>query len=345
VGEGERRDEAWRERRREVEDLDAVGVGDESVLELDGDLTRIAQDTGHGRSGELGVEGVGDVHHGEAGGADDVEIGAGHVSVGGAVEGVAGIKADDIFFLVEEVIGRIAIEKGGGEDHDETLVAVGYVEEAVVEADGLLLVLGQADAQRIEGEGGGGDHARGVAGFHIQTLAERGDGGGGDALGEGLVVHIGDVEDDETGLAGGGVEILAALEQVENLAATMVVVGLGEDRFQRDVFGVVARVGEALEVGANGGLRFLALGPDDGIEAGGTGGDVGVAAKEVDRAGAEAEELSHPSVVVVGGGKVAIGAALGGADGRRGVWEVGVESLAAPTDILPKGKCKLRSKF
>ncbi len=256
-------------------------------------------------------------------------MGAGHVGVGGAGEDAVGVEADHVLLLVEEVVGGVAVEQGGGEHHDQALLAVGDVDEAVVQADGLLLVFRAADAQRVEGEGGGGGDAGGEFGGDVETLAERGDGGGDDALGEALVVDVGDVEDDEAGLAGGGVEVFAALEEVEDLALAVVVVGLGEDgAVGGDVGVVIFRIREAVEVAAEGGLGLVALGPDDGVEAVVAGGDVGVAAEEVDRAGAEAEELGHPGVVVVLLGEVAVGAVLGRADGGRGVGEVGVEGLA-----------------
>ncbi len=57
--------------------------------------------------------------------------------------------------------------------------------------------------------------------------------------------------------------------------------------------------------------------------------DVGVAPEEIHRAGAEAEQLRHPGVVVVSLGEMAIGAILRRPDAAGGVREMRVEGLAA----------------
>ena len=80
---------------------------------------------------------------------------------------------------------------------------------------------------------------------------------------------------------------------------------------------------------ADGGLRLLLLGPDHRANAFLARADPGVAAEEVDRARAEAEQLGHPGVVVARGGQMAIRAILGRADAAGGVREMRVERLAA----------------
>ena len=66
--------------------------------------------------------------------------------------------------------------------------------------------------------------------------------------------------------------------------------------------------------------------------------DVGVATEEIHRAGAEAEQLRHPRVVVVLLRQMAVGAILGRADAAGRVREMRIERLAAVTF---GGKCLL----
>src|SRR5688572_1948978 len=93
----------------------------------------------------------------------------------------------------------------------------------------------------------------------------------------------------------------------------------------------VVRVGKFVEVTADGGLRFVLLGPGNSVESTFTGTDISVAAEKVDRAGTETEQLRHDCIVVVGLGDVTIGATFCCANTAGGVREVRVERLAAVT--------------
>ena len=79
------------------------------------------------------------------------------------------------------------------------------------------------------------------------------------------------------------------------------------------------------------GLRFVPLRPDHGVKPALALADVSVAAEEIHRARAEAEQLRHPRVVVVLLGNVAIGAVLRRADAAGRVRKMRIECLAAVT--------------
>ena len=76
-------------------------------------------------------------------------------------------------------------------------------------------------------------------------------------------------------------------------------------------------------------LRFVRFGPDHGVKSFAAFADIGVATEEIHRAGAEAEQLRHPRVVVVVLREMAVGAILGRADAAGGVREMRIEGLAA----------------
>ena len=136
-----------------------------------------------------------------------------------------------------------------------------------------------------------------------KALAQRRHGGAHHALGEGLVIDVGDIVDLDAFLALGGVEILAAQLQAEHVAA--VFVGFGE--FARLLEArEVLRVGKLLQVAADYGLRLVVLGDGDGLEAVAALADVGVAAQEIDEVRALQQQLRHPGVVIVFARDVAI---------------------------------------
>src|SRR5204863_209744 len=83
------------------------------------------------------------------------------------------VEAGFVLFVVEGVA-----------DDDEAFLGVGEVEEGVEEVDGLFLVFGEVLAGGVDGQGAGGADAGGVFAVDIETLAQRGDGGGDDAFGE-----------------------------------------------------------------------------------------------------------------------------------------------------------------
>ena len=95
------------------------------------------------------------------------------------------------------------------------------------------------------------------------------------------------------------------------------------------MFPVIVRIRELVQMTADRGLRFVRFGPDDAVQSFLALADVGVAAEEIHRAGAEAEQLRHPRVVVVVLREMAVGAILRRADAARGVREMRIERLAA----------------
>ena len=92
---------------------------------------------------------------------------------------------------------------------------------------------------------------------------------------------------------------------------------------------VIVRIRNLLQMTADRCLRLVRLGPDDGVQSVASFADVGVTAEEIHRAGAEAEQLRHPRVVVVVLRKMAVGAILGRADAAGGVRKMRIERLAA----------------
>src|SRR5687768_7812902 len=103
-----------------------------------------------------------------------------------------------------------------------------------------------------------------------------------------------------------------------------------EDAPVLDMCLVVFRVGMLVEAAADWRLRLLGFGPDNAVELV-FAADPGVTAEEVDGARAEAEQRSHPGVVIVRGAEVTVGAVLGGALAAGGVREMWIERLAAVT--------------
>ena len=125
-----------------------------------------------------------------------------------------------------------------------------------------------------------------IAGFEEETLAERGDGSGDDALGDVFDVDVGYVEDAEAALAHGGVEVFAAELEVEDAAAGGWSYAVLEGAACLGYVAVVARVGELLQVAAEDGGGLGALGDGDCREAAVAVGDVDVLAHEVEEVGA-----------------------------------------------------------
>ncbi len=99
-----------------------------------------------------------------------------------------------------------------------------------------------------------------------------------------------------------------------------------------DMFLVIIRIGDFLQMAADGRLRFVRFRPDDGVKPSLPFADVSVAAEEIHRAGAEAEQLT-PSRRCCRSfferwQSVAI---FRRADAAGGVREMRVEGLAAVT--------------
>src|SRR5262249_26833218 len=110
----------------------------------------------------------------------------------------------------QEIVQRIAVEQRAGWYEDQALVAIGDVDIGVERVDGLLAIFRLMLASRVRGNGCGGGHRGGEGRPYVEPLAQRRYGGGDDPLGESLVINEGDIEDPETGLAAGRVEVFAA---------------------------------------------------------------------------------------------------------------------------------------
>ena len=178
-----------------------------------------------------GCERIIEIDDDEAAIAQDVGVGSGNGDPARAVESAAGIEGG---CAADEIIRGIAVEQRADAwifafeiriaDNDQAFVFVGDIEKPVHQMDSLLFVFGIVRAQRIDAERRGRRHGRGVFRLHVQALAERRNRRGDHALGEILVVDVGDVENAEAARAHRRVDIFAAKLQVENIAVVAVAV-------------------------------------------------------------------------------------------------------------------------
>jgi hypothetical protein len=172
------------------------------------------------------------------------------------------------------------------------------------------------------------------------VMAGAREGGGDDAFRDALVADVGDVIDPEAATALGDVHVFPAQLQAADVAAgPLADVGelleravlrlagpVGEQAAAAQVGGVEVGIGVLLQVGAEHGLRLVPFGHPDGLEAA-LRPHPGMHADEVDRAGAQRQQLGHDGVVVLGRRDVTVGAGLG-LGGPHRVREVGREGLA-----------------
>ena len=112
------------------------------------------------------------------------------------------------------------------------------------------------------------------------------------------MVDLGNVENFETAGTVRGVKVLAAQHDVLDVVAA-VFVRFGKHRTAIDVFLIVGRVGDLVQMTPDGGLWLVGLCPNNGVETVASFADVSVPSEEIYSAGAEAEELRDPRVVVV----------------------------------------------
>ena len=133
-------------------------------------------------------------------------------------------------------------------------------------------------------------------------------------------------------------DIRRAKTMILNVMAAMLVALPVQLAPRVDVLLIVRRVGELVQMTADGGLRFVLFGPNNGMKSFPAFADVGVASEEIHRAGAEAEQLRHPRVVVVVVREMTVGAVFRRADAARRVREMRIERLTAVTF---GGKCLL----
>jgi hypothetical protein len=76
------------------------------------------------------------------------------------------------------------------------------------------------------------------------------------------------------------------------------------------VFFEIGGIGHLLKVTADGGLRFVRLGPDHAMKPLFAAANVSVTSKEIRCARAETQQLRHDGIVIVVLGQMAIGAVL-----------------------------------
>ena len=67
-----------------------------------------------------------------------------------------------------------------------------------------------------------------------------------------------------------------------------VLVGFGQNRAARDVFSIIIRVGDLLQMTPDDRLRLVRLGPDDRVKTFAPRADIGITAKKFTVPGAEA---------------------------------------------------------
>src|SRR5262249_44407494 len=94
------------------------------------------------------------------------------------------------------------------------------------------------------------------------------------------------------------VQVFPPQREIENFLA-VVVMRLFQDMVIRLVLFEIIGISELVQMAADGGLWFRLFGPDNGIKSFFAFAYIGVAPKEIDRAGAEAEQLRHDGVVIV----------------------------------------------
>ena len=108
----------------------------------------------------------------------------------------------------EEVVARVAVGQRRDVDEDQPFLAIGDVRVAIERMDRLLFVLRDELrlAQRVHRHRRRQRHRGGELRLHERALAERRDRRADDALGEVLVVDVGDVVDVEAALPVGDEE-------------------------------------------------------------------------------------------------------------------------------------------
>ena len=189
--------------------------------------------------------------------------------------------------LLQKIVVRISIDQRRDIHDHESFLEIGDINERVEQIDRLFLVLRNVLARGIERECARQRHRGREWRVHISSLAERRNRRGHDALGKSFLIDFCYVEYFETTRAVCRVEILAPQDNVLNVFARMLVRFL-QLATEIDMFLVVGRVSNLMEITANHRLRFVRLGPDNGVKSVAAFTDVGVTPKEINRAGAEA---------------------------------------------------------
>src|SRR5438477_224960 len=92
---------------------------------------------------------------------------------------------------------------------------------------------------------------------------------------------------------------------------------------------VIGRIGDRMQMTSNDRLRFVRLGPDNGVQTLPTLAHIGIAPEEINCPGPETEQLRHPGVVIIRFRQMAVGAILCRSDTAGGVREMRIERLSA----------------
>ncbi len=195
---------------------------------------------------------------------------------------------------VEKIICGIAVEQStdagtfgveiGIADDDQAFYFVGDVEKSVEQVNALLFVFRDAGAERINSQRGRRCDGESVFCRDVKTLADGRDGRSDYALGESLVVDVGDVVDAQAAWSVGRVGVFTASLNIEDVAG--VIGDGGQLAMAGDKFFEIVGIGDALEVAAINGFRLVVLGDGNGFEPALAGGDVNVAAHEIHEVGA-----------------------------------------------------------
>ena len=232
-------------------------------------------------------------------------------------------------FAAEEVVERVAVEQGAGRHEDQSLVPVRDDRYSRRGVDRLLVVF-RSWCVRV-GSGAAVVGAATAVANEVRTknrCPKRRHRRGDDPLGKALVVDERDVEDPQPRLAAGGIEILAARLDRQDLRAAQpladvaagMLVSMLELAVPFDMLLKLVGIGQLVQRAADDRLRLVALGHHDGRQPVIARADPAVAADEVDEVRPLHQELRHDRVVVVALGEMTVGAHLGvGVPGLIGV--------------------------
>ena len=142
-------------------------------------------------------------------------------------------------------------------------------------------------APGIERERAREREAGGVFGVDARALTQRRHRRADNAFGKSFLVDIGDVENFETAGTVRGIKVFAAQNDVLDVVAA-VFVRFGKHRAAIDMFFVVRRIGDLVQMTADYGLRLVGFGPNHGVKSVASFADISVAPKEIYSSSSEA---------------------------------------------------------
>ena len=292
-------------------------VDHKRIAELDRYASRFVQERRPDFCGDSRLEWIVEVHDDQSTIAEDVSERSGNRNAACTIQLPFRIKGQRTF---EEIICGIAVEQRShtrtltleirvANDH-QTFVFIRNIKEAVHQMDGLLFVLLAMRPQRIHSQSCRRRNRHGISGRQVEALSQRRNRSRHHALRNIFVIEIRDVEDAQSTLAHGGVKILAARLQIENLCSR-VMVRFFQHAPAVDMLFVVIRIRNLLEIASDHCGRFVVFGNGHGFVSLVASGDKNVASHEIHEVRALQQQLRHPGVVVVGARNVTIRAPLG----------------------------------